>query len=212
MIQTTPTWPQRAIAAGIAVLGTLGVALLVLNMNQRSLEESSATTGGEVSFEVKAPEKKKPPQKQQRQSKPKKTARAKPPPAPLIGAGLSGLSFGLDALAGGLGDDAASLLGDVSSVVMTAETVDELPTPISQTKPTVPARARQQGTEGLVVVSLLIGVDGRVQDVRVVESRPPGVFDEGVVSAVKQWTFNPAMYQGQPVPLRVDYPFRFKFD
>lgn len=208
----TPTWTQRALAALISLLGTAGVSLLVLSLNGTPLRDSADADAAPATFAVQAPTPKKPPAPPQRARKPPKAARAAPPPAPLIGAGLSGMSFGLDALAGGLGDDAEALLGDVDDIVMTAETVDALPSPLHQPPPAVPERARQQGLEGLVVVSLLISTEGRVQDVRITESRPPGLFDEGVLSAVQQWTFRPATYQGQPVPLRIDYPFRFTFN
>lgn len=205
-------WLKQGASLLIGGMGTFGVMALVLVMNSSQLRKQDEASAGEVQFQVQAPKPKKKPQQQRRQrQKPRRQSRAKPP-APVVGANLAGMSFGLDSLEGALGDDMNSLLGDVNNVVMTAETVDELPTPISQVAPSAPSRARSKGIEGLVVVSVLIGVDGRVQNVKVVESRPPGVFDDAVTSAVKQWTFNPAMYQGEPVPLRVDYPFRFQFN
>ncbi|MFT4979086.1 MAG: protein TonB [Myxococcota bacterium] len=205
-------WLKRGVALLSGIVGTLGVAWLVIAMNGAQLSRQDDARGGEVSFSIQAPPKKPQQPRREPRPRPRRESRAKPPPAPVVGASLAGLSFGLDALAGSLGDDMDALLGDLSSVVMTAETVDDLPTPIDQVAPEVPARARAKGIEGLVVVSLLIGVDGRVQDVRVTESRPPGVFDDAVRAAVRQWRFEPAMYQGQPVPLRIDYPFRFQFN
>lgn len=199
-----------ALFAGLS--GMLGVAALVLVMNQTQMRNQDASSSSEVAFEVQPPKPKKPQQQRRQRQRPRRQSRANPPPAPLVGASLAGMSFGLDALEGALGNDMDALLGDVNNVVMTADTVDDLPSPINQIAPSVPDRARAKGIEGLVVVSLLIGVDGRIQNVKLVESKPPGIFDDAVTSAVKQWTFSPAMYQGQPVPLRIDYPFRFKFN
>jgi len=191
--------------------GTFGVMALVLVMNQSQLDKQDGARQGEVAFAVEAPRPKKKPQQRKPRPKPKRS-RAKPPPAPIVGASLAGMSFGLEALEGALGDDMDALLGDINSVVMTAETVDELPTPIHQPLPTPPQRAIARGIDGQVTISVLIGVDGRVQSIEVIDSRPPGVFDQAVLTAAKQWTFNPAMYQGAPVPLRVEYPIPFKFN
>ena len=205
-------WLKRCAALVTGLTGMLGVAGLVLVMNQTQMRDQGDSSSSEVAFEVQAAKPKKPPQQRRQRQRPRRQSRAKPPPAPIVGASLAGMSFGLDALEGALGDDMDALLGDINNVVMTADTVDDLPTPLNQIAPTIPSRARAKGIEGLVVVSLLIGVDGRVQNVKLVESKPTGVFDDAVTAAVKQWTFSPAMYQGQPVPLRVDYPFRFKFN
>ena len=40
-------------------------------------------------------------------------------------------------------------------------------------------------------VELTIGRDGRVTDVRVLQSRPRGTFDREVTTTVRQWRFEP---------------------
>lgn len=203
---------RRAFTVLSSLMGTFFVVTLTLAMNSSELRSQDDDGEAVTSFIVQQPQKKKPPkQKPRKKAKPKKS-RSKPPPAPIVGASLAGLSFGLEGLDGGLTDDASSLLGDIRNVVMTADTVDELPVPVQQAAPQPPARARQKGISGVVLVSLLIGVDGRVQDVDVLESRPTGVFDEAAITAVKQWRYTPAQYQGEPVPLRIDVPIRFDFE
>ena len=108
-----------------------------------------------------------------------------------------------------MGDDLDQLLGDVSNVVMTTDAVDDPPRPQRTVAPTYPARARKKGTTGEVRLSLLVGVDGRVRDVRVLSADPPGVFDDAAIAAVKQWTYTPATYEGQPVATRVTQPVVF---
>ncbi len=64
-----------------------------------------------------------------------------------------------------------------------------------------PPQARQQGVEGYVSVRYDVDVDGRVQNARVAESSPPGVFDESAVQAVSRWRFKPPERHGEPQPV-----------
>lgn len=207
----SPLLARRAFATLSSIVGTVSVVTLILVMNAGELRLEEDAGQAAASFTVEPP-KKKPPKKEARKRVKPKKSRDRPPPAPMVGASLAGLSFGLDGLDGGLVDDASTLLGDVRGVVMTAETVDELPVPVQQVAPQPPARARQKGISGVVVVSLLVGIDGRVQDIDVLESRPAGFFDDAAISAVRQWRYQPARYQGEPVPLRIDVPIRFDFE
>ena len=67
-----------------------------------------------------------------------------------------------------------------------------------------PAAAREQGIEGYVVVRYDVTVDGVVTNVSVVESEPPGVFDEAAVAAVTAWRFAAPTVKGvaQAAPAR----------
>lgn len=203
------SWGRRIGAMAFMLVGFTGTYGLVIAMNVK------ATLGGEEaantvpSFEV-APPKKKPPQRQQRKkkSKPKKSS-AKTPPMPMLSASLSGVDFGLPGMDGGFDDITDSLLGDVQDTVMTAETVTSLPEPMSRVAPIYPSRARARGVEGLVVMSVLVSEEGEVQDARVVEASPAGVFEEVALAAVKQWSFRPAEYEGRNVSIRIEVPMRF---
>lgn len=70
-----------------------------------------------------------------------------------------------------------------------------------------PFRARARGITGQTQVRLTIDRSGRVTDVRVVTSTPPGVFDSAAVRACKQLLFQPALRDGDKVissiPLRL---------
>jgi len=59
-----------------------------------------------------------------------------------------------------------------------------------------PQSARVQG---IVIVEATIGVDGRVQDARVLRSIP--LLDAAAVEAVKQWEYTPTLLNGVPVPV-----------
>jgi len=198
-------------SAGVGVAGAAGVIGLVLTMNSGTLSIDDGKGDAAVAFAVEPPPQKKKP-KARPKPKPKKKKRSNKPPPPSLSpvAGLSGMDFGLDAFGAGMGDDLDQLLGDVSNVVMTTDSVDEPPRPQRTVAPEYPSRARKKGTTGLVRLSLLVGVDGRVRDVRVLESSPPGVFDDAAVAAVRQWTYAPATYEGQPVATRVTQPIDFR--
>lgn len=62
-----------------------------------------------------------------------------------------------------------------------------------------PVEAKDKKVEGFVRVAYDVSVDGSVTNVRVIESDPPGVFDEAAVAAVRGWRFHPAISDGKPV-------------
>lgn len=77
--------------------------------------------------------------------------------------------------------------------------------------PEFTSKARKKELVGTVVVSLTVDATGKPQDVRVSRSLAEGVskklrpialsMDENVVKAVKEYRFEPAEFQGKPVPV-----------
>jgi TonB family protein len=65
---------------------------------------------------------------------------------------------------------------------------------------TYPESARAQRIEGYVVVRYDVAVDGVVTNATVVESVPPGVFDEAALAAVRAWRFAAPTLKGEPQP------------
>jgi protein TonB len=49
-------------------------------------------------------------------------------------------------------------------------------------------------------VRFTINEKGRVDDVNVVESTPPGVFDDAAQTAVRKWLYEPRRENGVEVP------------
>jgi TonB family protein len=62
-----------------------------------------------------------------------------------------------------------------------------------------PESAHLKKVEGYVRVEYDITVDGAVANPRVVESVPPGIFDEAALAAVRSWRFHPAMRDGKVI-------------
>ena len=54
-------------------------------------------------------------------------------------------------------------------------------------------------TSGYVIVKFDIGDNGRVSNVEVVESTPPGVFDDAALTAVRKWVYEPRKENGVAV-------------
>ncbi len=206
-------WRPRLFALLVMLLGAWAVFALVIIMNQY-LDKPGETDGpSSTSLVVRRPPPPKPkprarPLRRKRPAKPKHAPRLA---APNLAAGLSGLDVGLpDVDSFKLGGVADTLLGDASDMVMTEDAVDERPKARSRATLTYPPRARSKGVEGYVTVNLLIGRDGRVERLRVLESEPPGVFEQAATEALRQWEFEPARYKEQNVKVWARQTIRFQ--
>ncbi len=184
------------------VIGTILVLGMVVLINRFAdgLDRNKGDDGQEIVFERKPPEKKEIVQKPKPKPKPRRTPRTPPPPLASLGSDLAGIDFGLPGFdmsdLNALDND---LLGGANGVVMTDDTVDDPPRATFQSPMQYPPRAKAKGVKGYVVLSLLIGVTGEIEQIEVVESFPEGVFDEVAVQGVSQWRFSPASYQGKAV-------------
>jgi len=63
-----------------------------------------------------------------------------------------------------------------------------------------PEKAADAGVRGRVLIEATIARNGRVSDARVIDSEPPGVFDDVALAAFRKWRYCP-LQQGDP-----DYP------
>ncbi|MBF9255253.1 energy transducer TonB [Pontibacter sp. 172403-2] len=72
-----------------------------------------------------------------------------------------------------------------------------------------PARARQAGAEGLVVVTFVVAANGSIQNVEVLKGLGFGTEEEAirVIRKMPQWT--PGRQNGRAVPVRYTLPIRF---
>jgi TonB family protein len=74
-----------------------------------------------------------------------------------------------------------------------------------------PPDAKAKHVEGYVVVSYDVTEEGTVTNARVVESKPPGIFDDAALAAVATWKFDPAVDNGRLVTAHdVTSKIRFK--
>jgi protein TonB len=207
---------RRARALVALLSGTIGFAAVlaaIIVMNQQS--QLKALKSGGTATVIEAQRREKPPAEQrvERREPPKRTPPRSAPAPDLAGAGLEGLDFGLPSYAQeDLGDMAGNLLGDARDTVMTDDAVDVAPRPIVQPPMPYPPRAKAQGLQGYVLLSVLISPTGSVERVKVLEADPPGVFDDVAVAGVQQWKFEPAQYQGEAVRVWARQRVRFGFN
>ncbi len=75
--------------------------------------------------------------------------------------------------------------------------------------PQYPEKARQARYEGTVILWLIVGTDGQGHDIRVARSIGMGL-DLAAVNAVKEWRFEPATYEGKPVPVQINVEVNFR--
>ena len=75
--------------------------------------------------------------------------------------------------------------------------------------PRYPAAARALGLEGVVVLSVIVRYDGRVDDARVAVSSGAAILDEAALAAVRKWLFAPATRGGRAMESVVEIPVKF---
>ena len=88
-----------------------------------------------------------------------------------------------------------------------AAEVDSIPVLLDIPSPTYPPEARRKGIEGTVMVRALVGSDGSVQELFVVEGVPE--LDAAALDAVHKATFRPSVKDGKNSPVWVQIPVRF---
>lgn len=81
---------------------------------------------------------------------------------------------------------------------------------VVRTPPLYPPEARSRRIEGKVVVEFTVTERGEVEDPKIVEANPPGVFDRSVLQSVRQWRFRPKEKDGKPIAVRARQPLEFK--
>lgn len=183
-------------------LGSLIVLSTVVLINHfvEGIDRNAGLESDQILFNRKPPDEKKALQKPKPKPKPRRTPQTPPPPLMGLGADLSGIDFGLPGYdltdLNGLDGD---LLGSGDGLIMTDDTVDETARATFQAPMQYPPRAKARGIKGYVVFSLLIGVTGDIEQIKIIESYPEGVFDEAAMQGINQWKFLPAYYQGKAV-------------
>jgi protein TonB len=94
-------------------------------------------------------------------------------------------------------------------VVMTQDAVDEPARARSRVAPSYPVVARRQGITGFVTFNIMIDELGQPRRIQILQSSPSGVFEAVAQEAIEQWSFEPALYAGEPVKSWVKQTIRF---
>ena len=81
---------------------------------------------------------------------------------------------------------------------------------LTRVDPVYPAEARAARTQGAVLLHVLIDEKGRVEDVRVQKEDAPGdLLAKAALDAVNQWTFQPYLLNGNPIPVETTVTVNF---
>jgi protein TonB len=73
------------------------------------------------------------------------------------------------------------------------------PEKIKDATPIYPVIAQTARVQGTVILEAVIGVDGKVQNLRVLRSIP--LLDQAAIDAVRQWEYSATLLNGVPVPV-----------
>ena len=82
---------------------------------------------------------------------------------------------------------------------------------LRRVEPVYPAEARQARISGVAILEVLVDKTGAVSDAAVLKPLPYGLSEEAV-KAVKQWLFQPATLNGQPVDVLFNLTINFTLD
>ena len=83
------------------------------------------------------------------------------------------------------------------------------PRPIYSPDPDYSEEARKAKYQGTVVLWMVVGPDGRTHQIRVMRTLGLGL-DEKAIEAVREWRFEPARRNGQPVSVEISVEVSFR--
>jgi TonB family protein len=103
----------------------------------------------------------------------------------------------------GIGDSAGSHLGSGPPGIYPAGKLGvTVPQVIYNPEPSFSDEARKAKMQGIVMLFVVVGKDGRTYNIRVGQSLGMGL-DEKAIEAVSRWRFKPATLNGQPVATQI---------
>jgi periplasmic protein TonB len=195
------------------VCGSALVFATVLSMNLQKKPPKEEDNQATVAFKVE----KKPPKKKKTRRKPASRPRqqraATAPKAPDLSSAISGVSLEFS----GVGNFAVAtasddLIGKIDKKgPMTEGALDNPPKLKSRRgNQEYPEDARKSGVEGYVTLNIYVRSDGSVGSVKVLDSKPSGVFDASAKEFVREWMFSPGSYEGESVDAWVKQRIRYQ--
>lgn len=102
-------------------------------------------------------------------------------------------------------DFKGAFLGDISNLGSGTSNL----IPLVKIAPRCPPEAALAGTNGEVLLNLLVNALGRVEEIRLVKANPPRVFNREATKAVRRWQFKPKTIDGVAVEQRGELKVEF---
>ncbi len=78
-----------------------------------------------------------------------------------------------------------------------------------QIKPVYPPLAKQARIQGVVILEAVIGKDGAVSEIKVINGHP--LLQQAAIDAVSQWKYKPTLLNGEPVEVVTTVTVNFAF-
>ncbi|MFZ0731326.1 MAG: energy transducer TonB [Candidatus Sulfotelmatobacter sp.] len=104
---------------------------------------------------------------------------------------------------GGIGPSSGPGVGDGAPGIYPAGKMGTtIPEPIYSPEPSFSEEARKAKFQGIVVLMLVVGKDGRPYNIQVGQSLGMGL-DQKAIEAVYRWRFRPATLNGEPVATKI---------
>ena len=80
---------------------------------------------------------------------------------------------------------------------------------IERVEPVYPDEARKEGLQGAVLVQIVVDRDGSIREAKIAKGLGHG-FDEAALEAARKLRFSPAMQDGIPVSVQLNYEINFQ--
>lgn len=77
--------------------------------------------------------------------------------------------------------------------------------PLTRIEPLYPPQAAEEGIEGSVVLSFDINTQGKVENVKVIQAQPKGIFDRNSKIALRQWVYSKPPETMKDMHVQLDY-------
>jgi len=84
------------------------------------------------------------------------------------------------------------------------------PVKVKGAAPVYPDVAKRARVEGVVILEVTVGTDGKVKDIKVIRSVK--LLESAAMDAVRTWEFKPTLVNGQAVQVITTIPVNFSLD
>jgi len=81
---------------------------------------------------------------------------------------------------------------------------------LTRVQPVYPASARERGAQGSVLLHAIVGMDGKLLSLQVLNSQIDPELARAAVEAVSQWRYQPTLLNGEPVEIDTTITVNFK--
>lgn len=82
---------------------------------------------------------------------------------------------------------------------------------LTRVDPQYPAKAKKKHIQGIVRLTGIITADGTVDKLSVTDS-PDHLLSDAAIEAVRQWTYKPYMFRGEPAVIATTFEVRFSLN